>query len=133
MYITHPFRIKLKKYRKLLMAFYEATFIFRQDVGKADVDALVEELSAVVKKAGAKLLKTEHWGLHILAYRVNKNRKGHYVMLGIEGDGAVIEALRYEARVNDNILRFMSVRVEAIDEKPSPLADNANDDEAEAA
>jgi small subunit ribosomal protein S6 len=64
---------------------------------------------------------------------VNKNRKGHYVMLGIEGDGAVIEALRYEARVNDNILRFMSVRVEAIDEKPSPLADNANDDEAEAA
>jgi small subunit ribosomal protein S6 len=109
------------------MAFYESTFITRQEISEADVTKLTEEFSAVVKKEGGKVVKSEYWGLRSLAYPINKSKKGHYVHFGIEGNGQLAIALEKKFVANEDIVRNLIIKVDELDETPSaPL--NKNED-----
>jgi small subunit ribosomal protein S6 len=111
------------------MSFYESTFIARQDMTRADLTKLVEELSAIVEQGGGKIVKNEYWGLRSLAYKVEKNRKGHYTMLGIDAPAAAVKELERNIRINENIIRSLTVRVDEMEEGPSVMMNqNRRDD-----
>ncbi len=112
------------------MAFYECTFIARQDLSKPDVDKLTDNLTALLQKHKAKVVKREYWGLRPLAYEINKNRRGHYMMLGIEASNPAMDALRNELRLSEEVIRNLEVRVEKIDSKPSVILQRQDETEA---
>lgn len=114
------------------MPFYETTFITRPDLSRQDVQKLSEEMVAIVKNMGGKLVKEEYWGLRPLAYKINKASRGHYVFLGLEAPAAAMHEMQRNAGINENIVRQLTIVVDAIDEKPSPLS-SARRDEGEAA
>ena len=97
------------------MAYYETVFIARQDLTAGQTEELATKMATIVNDNGAKVINTELWGLRQLAYRINKNRKGHYVLFHIDGEAAVKDELERNLRLNEDILRFLSVR---LDEKP---------------
>lgn len=103
------------------MAYYEATFIVRQDVVATDVDALREELTKVLEDEGGKVIKHESWGLKTLAYKMKKNKKGHYVLLYVDAPAAAIFEFQRKLRLNEDVLRQLVVKVEAISKDPSPM------------
>ncbi len=103
------------------MAYYESVFIARQDVSAAQVDTLVEAFTAIVQEQGGKVTKKEYWGLRNLAYRIKKNRKGHYVLFNLDAPAAAVNELERNMRINEDIIRFLSVRVEALEEGPSAV------------
>ena len=109
------------------MTHYECTFIARQDLSKADVDKLADNITALIEKNDGKVLKREYWGLRSMAYEIKKNRKGHYVMLGIEGGGKAIEAIRTELRLSEEVLRNLEIKVDTIDSKPTVMAQRADE------
>ena len=101
------------------MRLYESVFIARQDVTSAQVEAMTDEFAGIITSAGGSIKKREYWGLRSLAYRIKKNRKGHYVLLNIETEP---EALREYERImglNEDILRFLNLNIEEIEEGPS--------------
>jgi small subunit ribosomal protein S6 len=104
-----------------VMPFYEHVFIARQDISPAQVEALTETLAKIVSDQGGKVEKSEYWGLRSLQYKINKNRKGHYSLFNIDGPPAVVAELERQEKINDDILRFMTIRVEALDPEPSPV------------
>lgn len=101
------------------MALYESTFITRQDLSRQDVTRLTDAMSGIVSTGGGKIVKTEYWGIRNLAYRIKKNRKGHYAMLAFDAPADAVKELDRNLRINEEIVRFMTVRVEAISEEPS--------------
>ncbi len=102
------------------MAFYECTFIARQDLAPNDVEKLTDSMVAVLEKHDAKIIKREAWGIRPLAYEINKNRKGHYVMLGIEATEPALDAYRTEQRLSEETIRNLEVKVDEMDSsKPS--------------
>ena len=103
------------------MALYEHVFLARQDLAQAQVDALVETATNIVKEGGGTVVKTESWGLRSLAYRVAKNRKAHYVMLEIDGPAAVVAELERQTAINEDVIRYMTVRVDAHEAGPSAM------------
>ncbi|MGE0409225.1 MAG: 30S ribosomal protein S6 [Amphiplicatus sp.] len=103
------------------MPFYEHVFIARQDISPAQVEGLTETLTKLVADLGAKIEKSEYWGLRSLQYKINKNRKGHYSLFNISGPAAAIQELERQEKINDDILRFMTVRVDELDPEPSPV------------
>lgn len=111
------------------MAFYEHVLIARPDISPQQVDALIEDLTRTVADHGGKVTKSEYWGLRNLAYRVRKNRKGHYALLNIDGASAVIQELERKQRINEDVMRFITVRVEELDEEPSPVLARRDRDE----
>lgn len=102
------------------MPLYECTFIVRQDVASSDAEKLVEKYEALLKEQGGELVKSEYWGLRTLAYRVKKNRKGHYVHLGLKAEPAALDEVVRQMKLDEDIIRQLVVRVEAISEDPSP-------------
>lgn len=112
------------------MAFYECTFIARQDLSKPDVDKIADDLTTLLQKHKGKVVKREYWGLRPLAYEINKNRRGHYVMLGIDAGNAAMDALRTELRLSEEVIRNLEVRVEKIDNKPSAILQRSEEPEA---
>ena len=103
------------------MALYEHIIIVRQDVSTAQVETLTEELSAIITDNGGSVEKVEQWGLRSLAYRIKKNRKGHYVLMNIDApSAAVVEMERLES-INEDIIRIMTIRVEELEEGPSAM------------
>lgn len=112
------------------MAQYECTFIVRQDLTKPDVEKLVDSLVAILEKKGGKVLKRENWGLRPLAYEINKNRKGHYVMLGVEATGEALDAMTSEMRLSEEVIRNLEIKVEKLDTKPSAPMQRGDDYEA---
>ena len=101
------------------MRLYESVFIARQDITSAQVEAMADEFSEIITSAGGSIKKREYWGLRSLAYRIKKNRKGHYVMLNIETGP---EALREYERImglNEDVLRFLNLNIEEIEDGPS--------------
>jgi small subunit ribosomal protein S6 len=103
------------------MALYEHVLIARPDVSTQQIEALMEDLGRVVEENGGKIVKNEYWGLRNLAYRVRKNRKGHYALLNIDGPAAAVHELDRKQRINEDVLRFITVRVETHGQDPSPV------------
>jgi len=96
------------------MSFYETVFIARQDISSAQAEALADTLAQVAQEHEGKVIGREYWGLRNLAYRIKKNRKGHYIMLNVEGTGATVAELERTMRINEDVLRYLTVRVEAL-------------------
>lgn len=115
------------------MAYYEHVLIARQDISPQQVDALVEDITRTIQEQGGTVGKTEYWGLRNLAYRVRKNRKGHYCLLNIDAPAAAVHELERRQRINEDVLRFITIRMDALDEEPSPvLARRERDDKRRA-
>lgn len=94
------------------MANYESVLIARQDLGASQVNSIVEDLSSVIKKEGGEVVRVDNWGLKNLAYRIKKNRKGHYVILNIAAPASAIAEYERVMRVNEDIIRYMTIKVE---------------------
>jgi small subunit ribosomal protein S6 len=103
------------------MRCYEHTFIARQDLSPQQAQALAETYSELVVAQGGEVTKNEYWGLRNLAYRMRKNRKGHYVHLNLKADAAAINELERQERLSDDVLRYLTVKVDELDEAPSVL------------
>jgi small subunit ribosomal protein S6 len=103
------------------MALYEHVFLARQDLAPAQVDTLAETAGTIVTDNGGRVVKTENWGLRSLAYRVAKNRKAHYVMLEIDAPGAVVAELERQTQINEDVIRYMTVRVDAHEQGPTVM------------
>ena len=101
------------------MRLYESVFIARQDITSAQVEAMADEFAEIITSAGGSIKKREYWGLRSLAYRIKKNRKGHYMMFNLETGP---EALREYERImglNEDVLRFLNLNIEEVEEGPS--------------
>ena len=103
------------------MPLYEHTLIARQDVSPQQVDALVEEITSLLKEHGGSVVKNEYWGLKNLAFRINKNRKGHYAHLGIDAPAEAVHEVERKLKINDDVLRYLTIRVDEISQEPSPI------------
>ena len=103
------------------MAFYEHVLISRPDISPAQVETQIEELSEWLKNQGAKVGKTEYWGLRNLSYPINKQRKGHYSLLNIDGPAEAIAELERRQRISDDVIRYMTIRVDQLDDEPSAM------------
>ncbi len=103
------------------MALYEHVFLARQDLAQAQVDALAEAATKIVEDNKGKVLKTETWGLRSLAYRVAKNRKAHYVMLEIDAPAGVVAELERQTQINEDVIRYMTVKVDAHEAGPTVM------------
>jgi small subunit ribosomal protein S6 len=103
------------------MALYENVFIARQDVPATQVEALTNQFSELVTGLGGTVSKKEYWGLRSLAFRIKKNRKGHYTLLNIDAPAAAVKELERTMSINEDIIRFLTVRVDALEEGPSAV------------
>ena len=103
------------------MPLYESIFIARQDIPATQVETLSAMFADIVKAQGGEVTKTEQWGLRNLAYRINKNKKGHYVMFNLDAPPAAVTELERNMRIHEDILRFMTVRVEELEVGPSAM------------
>src|SRR5437870_782966 len=103
------------------MPLYENVFIARQDISGAQVDALADTFTQLVADNGGEVKKREYWGLRNLAYRMRKNRKGHYVLLNIAAPPAAIAELERTLRINEDVIRYLTIRVDALEEGPSVI------------
>src|ERR1700745_2156759 len=103
------------------MSLYENVFIARQDISGAQVDALTDGFVQLIADNGGEVKKREYWGLRNLAYRMRKNRKGHYVLMNVEAPPAAVAELERTMRINEDVLRYLTIRVETHEEGPSPI------------
>ena len=103
----------------MVMPLYEHVVIARQDVSAQQAEALAESLAQVIADNGGKVTKTEYWGLRNLAYRIKKNRKGHYLLLNIEAPWAAVAEMERQERLNEDIIRLLTIRVEELNQGPS--------------
>jgi small subunit ribosomal protein S6 len=103
------------------MALYENVFIARQDVPTTQVEALTTQFSELVTGLGGTVSKKEYWGLRSLTYRIKKNRKGHYTLLNIDAPPAAVKELERTMSINEDIIRFLTVRVDELEEGPSAI------------
>ena len=101
------------------MPFYESVFISRQDVSAAQVEGLTEQFSKLIEDSGGKVTKKEYWGLRNLAYRIKKNRKGHYTLLNIDASAEAVTEMERNMRINEDVIRYLTVRVDELEEEPS--------------
>lgn len=101
------------------MALYEHVFLTRQDAAPTQVDALTEQYKALVAANGGKVTKTEYWGLKSLTYRIKKNRKAHYTLFNIDAPSAAVQEMERQMSISEDVIRFMTVKVEAHEDGPS--------------
>ncbi|MCW1382837.1 30S ribosomal protein S6 [Novosphingobium sp. KCTC 2891] len=103
------------------MPLYEHVFLARQDLSQAQVDALATAATEIVESNAGKVTKTETWGLRSLAYKIQKNRKAHFVMLNIDAPAGVVAELERQTSINEDVIRYMTVRVEEHEAGPSVM------------
>jgi len=103
------------------MAFYETVFIARQDLSATQVEALAANLTDIITQGQGDVAKTEFCGLRTLAYSIKKNRKGHYVLFNINAPSAAVKEMERQMRLNEDILRFLTLKLDKLDSNPSPL------------
>jgi len=103
------------------MALYEHVFLARQDLAQAQVDALAETAAKIIEDNQGKVVKTESWGLRSLAYKIAKNRKAHYVMLEFDAPGDVVAELERQTQINEDVIRYLTVKVDALESGPSVM------------
>ena len=109
------------------MALYENVFIARQDVPATQVETLTNQFAELITAQGGTVSKKEYWGLRSLTFRIKKNRKGHYTLLNIDAPPAAVKELERTMSINEDIIRFLTVRVDALEEGPSAVMLRAND------
>ena len=103
------------------MPFYENVFIARQDLTPAKVTELTEKYVSVIENNGGKVSKREKWGLRTLAYKINKNRKGYYTLINIDAPASAVVEMERLMRLDENLLRYLTVKVDALEEGPSVM------------
>ena len=103
------------------MPLYEHVFLARQDLAQGQVDTLAETATKIIEDNGGKVVKTENWGLRSLAYRIQKNRKAHYVMLEIDAPAPLVAELERQTQINEDVIRYMTIRVDAHEDGPSAM------------
>jgi small subunit ribosomal protein S6 len=113
------------------MPLYEHVFLARQDLAQAQVDALAENATKIIADNGGKVVKTENWGLRGLAYRIAKNRKAHYVMLDIDAPAPALAELERQTGINEDIIRYMTIRVDELENGPSAMMRKSDRDRGE--
>ncbi len=111
------------------MALYEHIYLARQDISGQQVDALTAQYRSVIESFGGKVEKVEYWGVRSLAYRIKKNRKAHFSLLNIDAPPAALTEMERQMGINEDIIRFMTVRVEALEQAPSAMMRKRDDDE----
>ena len=109
------------------MALYESVIIGRQDLTEGQFETLIEKFIAVIQSFNGEVKKRENWGIRNLAYKINKNRKGHYILLNIDAPPEALTEYERLMRIDEDIIRFLNMKIKAIDEKPSPLLANKSD------
>lgn len=120
------------------MPYYETVYITRQDLSENQVNELTSGFEDIIKKEGGKVTKTEQWGLRNLAYKINKSRKGHYTLIETDAPGGAIIELERNLRLNEDVMRYMTIKLEEPTKGPSIILggyskDNDKDDKKEAA
>ena len=110
------------------MPLYECVLIARNDATQQQVEGVADTIAAQLEGEGGQIHKREYWGLRSLAYRIKKNRKGHYMLLGIEAKPPSIKEMERQLGLNEDVLRFLTLRIEAIDEAPSAILSRKGDD-----
>lgn len=110
------------------MPLYEHVILARQDASTQQVEELTTQITGVIEGLGGKVTKTENWGVRSLTYRMNKNRKAHFVLLNIDGPAAVVAEIERQERINEDIIRYLTVRVEELEEGPSAMMRKADRD-----
>ena len=103
------------------MPYYEHVVITRPEISPQQVDALVEDITKTIKDLGGHVGRTEYWGLRNLTYRIRKNRKAHYSLLNLDCPATAVHELERRLRINEDVMRFKTIRVEQLDEEPSPI------------
>ncbi len=111
------------------MPLYEHVFLVRQDVTPQQVETMAEQYKGVIESNGGRVEKTESWGVKSLAYRIKKNRKAHFMMFNIDAPHAAVAEMERQMRINEDILRFLTVRVDALDPEPSVMMQKRERDE----
>jgi len=103
------------------MPLYEHIFLSRQDVSAQQVEDLTKTYTDLLEENGGKVAKSEYWGVKSLSYRINKNRKAHYTLLNIDAPAAAVAEMERQMRINEDVLRFMTIRVDSHEEGPSVM------------
>ncbi len=103
------------------MAYYESVFIARQDISAAQADALADKYTEILQAHGGAVTKRENWGLRTLAYRIRKNRKGHYVLLNIDAPADALLEMERNMRIDEDVIRYLTLCVDELDESPSAI------------
>ena len=101
------------------MSLYEHVFISRQDLSGAQAEGLIEHFGKVLSENGGNVVESEYWGLKTMAYKINKNRKGHYVLLNLDAPHAAVSEMERQARLHEDVIRFMTIRVDEFEEGQS--------------
>ena len=109
------------KKEALHMPLYEHVFLARQDLSQAQVDALAQTATEIVEQNAGKVTKTETWGLRNLAYKIQKNRKAHFVLLNIDAPAGVVAELERQTSINEDVIRYLTVRVDELEAGPSVM------------
>src|ERR1700742_2391177 len=110
------------------MPLYEHVFLARQDASTQQVEELTTQMTGIVEQLGGKVTKTENWGVRSLTYRMNKNRKAHFVLLNIDGPSAAVSEIERQERISEDVIRYHTVRVEEHEEGPSAMMRKADRD-----
>jgi small subunit ribosomal protein S6 len=111
------------------MALYEHVYLARQDVSAQQVETMTEQFKTIIESMGGKVAKVEYWGVKSLAYRINKNRKAHFSLINLDAPAAAVAEMERQMRINENILRFMTIRMEALEDGPSAMMRKRDDDD----
>jgi small subunit ribosomal protein S6 len=110
------------------MPLYEHVFLARQDASTQQVEELTNQITGVITGMGGKITKTENWGVRSLTYRMNKNRKAHFVLLNIDGPSAMVNEIERQERIHEDVIRYLTIRVEEHEEGPSAMMRKADRD-----
>lgn len=111
------------------MALYEHIYLARQDISAQQVEALTAQFKAVIESFSGKVEKVEYWGVKSLAYRIKKNRKAHFSLLNIDAPSAALAEMERQMGINEDIIRFMTIRVDALEQGPSAMMRKRDDDD----
>jgi small subunit ribosomal protein S6 len=111
------------------MPLYEHIFMARQDVTSQQVEAMIDQYKGVIEQNGGKVDKTEMWGVKSLAYRIKKNRKAHFTMFNLDAPPNAVAEMERQMRISEDILRFLTIRVDALETEPSVMMQKRDRDE----
>ncbi|HZL30102.1 MAG TPA: 30S ribosomal protein S6 [Pseudolabrys sp.] len=111
------------------MPLYEHVYLARQDLSVQQVEELTAKLSGIITEAGGKITKNEYWGLKSLSYRIAKNRKSHLTLLNVDGPSAALSEVERQERISEDVLRYLTIRVEELEEGPSAMMRKSDRDD----